>query len=109
MSNRRQLNEIITTFSNEQGFVDMMNEFGINQVAMDRIVEDGFGSTKALVEQYETDTDAFMSYLKSLNKAFGSNPNQNERIYFSPPLMSRFLGALYYCSVCYHNLHLIEQ
>ena len=61
-----------------------------------------------LVNQYESDIDDLTSYLKSINKAFG-NASYNVRIYFSPPLMTQFIGILFYCSGCYYNLHLIPD
>lgn len=101
-------NAVIDTFTAEQGFRNLMNACGIRQAAANKIITDGFANMNDLVKQYETDIDDFTSYLKSINKAFG-NASRNVRIYFSPPLMSRFIGALFYCSVCYYNLHVIPD
>ena len=86
-----------------------MNECGIRQNGIDRIVDDGFESMNDLVQQYESNFEGFKSYLKKINKAFVSNPSQANRIYFSPPLMSRFLGSFFYCSICYYNFHVIPD
>ena len=99
---------IIDTYTVEQGFRNLMNACGMRQNALNKIVNDGFESMSDLVNQYEADLDDFTSYLKSINKAFG-NATRNVRIYFSPPMMSRFVGALFYCSVCYYNLHVIPD
>ena len=104
-----QTSAIINNFNDEQGFVDLMNECGIRQNGIDRIVDDGFESMNDLVQQYESNIEGFKSYLKTINKAFGNNPSQANRIYFSPPLMSRFLGSLFYCSTCYYNFHMIPD
>ena len=101
-------NAVIDTFTAEQGFRNLMNACGIRQAAANKIITNGFANMNDLVKQYETDIDDFTSYLKSINKAFG-NASRNVRIYFSPPLMSRFIGALFYCSVCYYNLHVIPD
>ena len=102
-------NAVIETFTSEQGFRNLMNTCGIPQTAANKIITDGFANTNDLVKQYESDIDDFASYLKSINKAFGNVTTRNARIYFSPPMMSRFIGALFYCSVCYYNLHVIPD
>lgn len=100
---------ITEAYNTEQGIVDVMDTFDIRQVAIDRIVEDGFNSINALVQQYESGVEGFHSYLKSINKTFGVNPDPDLRVYFSPPLMSRMLGALFYCNICYYRFHQIPD
>ena len=100
---------IIDTYTAEQGLRDLMQACDIRQNALDKIITDGFRSMDDLVNQYESDINDFSSYLKSINKAFGNATSRAARIYFSPPMMSRFIGALFYCNVCYYNLHLVPD
>ena len=71
----RQIRE---SFQTEQGLVDMMFEMGVGANERDRIVDDGFGSIRDLVEQYEYDIEAFRTYLNTLNKTFGSSTDKKE-------------------------------
>ena len=56
--------QIRDSFNTEQGFVDLMFELGVGNNEQDRIVSDGFGSIRALIEQYEHDIESFRTYLK---------------------------------------------
>ena len=102
----RQIRESFTT---EQGLVDMMYELGVGEKERDRIVDDGFGSIRDLIEQYEHDIEAFRTYLKTLNRTFGSLSDRNRRVYFPPPVMSRFIGSIYYGVTCYYSCHTLPD
>ena len=102
----RQIRESFTT---EQGLVDMMYDLGVGNNERDRIVDDGFGSIRDLLAQYEYDIEAFRTYLKTLNRTFGSSSDRNRRVYFPPPVMSRFVGAVYYGIICYYSCHSIPD
>ena len=102
----RQIREF---FNTEQGLVDLMYELGVGNNERDRIVDDGFGSIKDLLAQYEHDIEAFRTYLKTLNRTFGSSSDRNRRVYFPPPVMSRFLGAVYYGIISFYSCHLIPD
>ena len=82
---------IIDTYNDQQGFNNFMNACGIRQNAANKIIQDGFPSMRDLVNQYEANIDDFDSYLKSINKAFGNATTRTARIYFSPPMISRFM------------------
>ena len=96
-------------FSTEQGFVDLMFALGVGNNERDRIVDDGFGSIRDLIEQYEHDIESFRTYLKNLNRTFGAANDQRNRVYFSPPVMSRMMGALYYGTITYHCCHILPD
>ena len=100
---------ITEVYNTEQGITDVMTRFGIRQAGINRLVDDGFNSMNALVKQYESGVEGFKSYLKSINKTFGVNPDPALRVYFSPPLMTRMMGALFYCNICYYRLHQIPD
>ena len=102
----RQIREFFTT---EQGLVDMMYGLGVGDNERERIVDDGFGSIKEILAQYEHDIEAFRTYLKTLNRTFGSSSDQNRRVYFPPPVMSRFFGAVYYGVISYYSCHLLPD
>ena len=63
---------ISAIFNNEQGIVDVMNEFGIRQGGINRVVVNSFDSMYDLVLQYESDSNEFSAYLKSINKVLGN-------------------------------------
>ena len=100
---------ITGVYNTEQGIVDVMDMFGIRQVGIDRIVADGFNSMNTLVQQYESGVEGFHSYLKFINRTFGVNLNPALRVYFSPPSMTRMMGAIFYCNICYYRFHQIPD
>ena len=101
--------QIRATFSSEQGFVDLMYELGVGNNERDRIVADGFGSIRDLVEQYEHDIESFRSYIKNLNRTFGTSTQRNQKVYFSPPVASRMIGTLFFGIICYYSCHSIPD
>ena len=102
----RQIREF---FNTEQGFVDLMYTLGVGNNERERIVDDGFGSIQALIRQYEQDIEAFRTYLKNLNRTFGASTVARNRVYFSPPVMSKLVGALYYGTITYHSCHILPD
>ena len=100
---------VINRFDGEQGLVDVLHELGVGKNERDRIVDDGFDSMRSIVNQYENDPEGMRGYLKQLNKAFGSSPDDDLRIYFSPPVMSRMIGLLHYSNVCFYSYHVIPD
>ena len=101
--------EIRESFTTEQGLVDLMYELGVGNNERDRVVDDGFGSVRDLIEQYEHDIEAFRTYLKNLNRTFGASSDRNRRVYFPPPVMSRFIGAVYYGVISYYSCHMLPD
>ena len=101
--------EIKDFFNTEQGIVDLMFAMGVGDNERDRIVEDGFGAIRDLVEQYEHDIESFRSYLKNLNRTFGASTNPQQRVYFPPPVMSRMIGSLYYGIITYCSCHILPD
>ena len=102
----RQIREF---FNTEQGFVDIMFDMGVGANERDRLVDDGFGSMRDLIKQYDHDIESFRTYLKNLNRTFGASPNDQRRVYFPPPVMSRMIGALYYGVITYNSCHILPD
>ena len=100
---------ITLAFDTEQNFVDMMFECGTKQNEMDRIVADGFATAKDLVIHHENNTETFREYLKLLNKTFNQHSDPGLKLYFPPPVISRLVGCLFYCKICYYNFHVIPD
>ena len=104
--NQRQIRDF---FNTEQGFVDLMFAMGVGNNERDRLVEDGFGAMRDLIQQYEHDIESFGTYLKNLNRTFGASSNPDRRVYFPPPVMSRMIGALYYGVISYNSCHILPD
>ena len=102
----RQIRDFYNT---EQGFVDLMFVMGVGANERDRIVEDGFGAIRDLIDQYDHDVEAFRAYLKNLNRTFGASNNPDRRVYFPPPVMSRMIGTLYYGITTYQSCHILPD
>ena len=86
MAANEEINPLIQRFTTKQGFVDVLFEIGIGENERDRLVDNGFSSMRDLVTQYEFKIEDFRSYLKTLNKTFGSLADVDQRIYFPPPV-----------------------
>ena len=100
---------ITQAFETEQDFVDLMFECGTKQNEMDRIVADGFATAKDLVIHHENNTETFREYLKLLNKTFNQHSDPALKLYFPPPVISRLVGCLFYCKICYYNFHVVPD
>ena len=100
---------ITQAFETEQDFVDLMFECGTKQNEMDRIIADGFVTAKDLVIHHENKTETFREYLKFLNKTFNHHSDPALKLYFPPPVISRLIGCLFYCKICYYNFHVIPD
>ena len=101
--------EIKRVFSEEQDLVNLLDACGAGQNEMDRIVADGFESMKDLVVHHENDVETFKDYLKTLNKTFNNRTDSTLTVYFPPPVVSRMVGALFYCKICYYSFHVIPD
>ena len=75
-----QRSATIITRNDKQGIGNLLNECGIWQNEIDKIVDEGFESMNKLIRQYESIIEGFKLYLKSINKAFRRNPIQTDRI-----------------------------
>ena len=100
---------ISRAFEREQELINLINTMGGTQNEIDRLTTDGFTSMKDLVVHHENDLEMFRSYLKTLNKTFNQHPDPALTIYFPPMVMSRLMGALFYCKTCYYDFHVIPD
>lgn len=66
---------ILARFTNKQGLVDVLFEIGVGENEREKIVGDGFDSMLTLVNKYEHDVEVLVTYLKQINKTFGSVAN----------------------------------
>ena len=96
-------------FEREQEFVDLISAMGGTQNEIDRIISDGFESMMDLVVHHENDLEMFRSYLKTLNKTFNQHSDPTLVLYFPPMVISRLMGALFYCKICYYDFHVIPD
>ena len=100
---------ITQRYSHLMGIVIMMDLAGVKQRERLHIVNDGFDSIQTLVEHYANDIKGFKSYLESLNKAFASARVATDKVYFTPPVMSKFVGAVHYFNQAVNTYHMIPD
>ena len=102
---------IIERYENRLSFSDMLENLGLNQVHRARIIRDGFDSMKDLVDHYKvTGPKEFEKYLKDLNKTFATAAaNSNLRVYYSPKIIKRLCGVLYYFRTIVLYFHSIND
>ena len=94
-------------YEHRMGLIVMMNEIGVGTNERKKIFTDGFESVEELVNHFVDDVDGFRKYLEMVNKNSAANPNAS--VYFRPPVMRRFIGALYYLNTVVHGMHKIPD
>lgn len=104
----------ITQKYRDQGsLVNLLTRIGVTANARRKLIEDDFTSMEQLVIHYASDIDSFSTYLKGINKTFGSG-NRNSAIRFSPIVTKRLTSVLFHfvqavgCMHCIPNMDNID-
>ena len=100
---------IIEEFSDESTFEQLLElEFGIIEGQLSKLQEDGFVSMDIICKEFKDDVESFKEYLKSLNKTYGS-AGEGLRVYYSPVVINRLVGLLYYFNIAVQHMHVIPK
>ena len=70
-----------------------------------RLINDGLTSIEALVNMYGHNIKSFRTYLEGLNKTFASSSTAANRVYYTPIIITKLIGVLFYFSHCVETLH----
>ena len=100
---------ITDRYSHEMGIVHIFEEINLGGAERNRFFNDGLNSVGALVETYGYDVKSFKVYLESLNKTFATAGAIADRVYFTPPIIMKLCGALFYFNHCVYTLHAIPD
>ena len=104
-------NTYAANYDDRLSFNDMLDNIGLTDVQRGRIVGDGFTTMKELVDHYKvTGPKELERYLKDLNKTFATAAsNTGLRIYFSPKLIKRLCGVLFYFRIVVLYFHSVSD
>jgi len=99
---------ITDRYSANMGLIYIFEELQLGENERLRIINDGLTSVERIVHQYNYDIKAFAIYLQNLNKTF-ANASEDNRVYYSPPVISQLCGLLFYFNHCVNTLHVIPD
>ena len=104
----------ITQKYRDQGSLErLLARIGVTTNARRKLIDDDFTSMEQLVTNYATDVDSFNTYLKAINKTFGSG-TRNTTVRFSPIVTKRLVSVLFHfvqaigCMHCIPNMDNVD-
>ena len=94
---------ITERFSDADQFTAFLMRIGLSEAQRKRLIEDDFETMEELVEHFQFSTGSEIeAYLIGINKTFGNASQADRRVYFSPVIIGRIIGAiLYFCHGLY--------
>ena len=104
-------NTYADAFDDRLAFNDMLETIGLSAVQRARIVTDGCATMKELVDQYKiSGPNELEKHIKDLNKTFATAAtNTGLRVYFSPKLIKRLCGVLFYFRIVVLYFHSVSD
>ena len=92
-------------YTHAQSINFIFHEIGLTNPERVRLINDGMISVQALVNMYGHNIKDFRTYLEGLNKTFASASVAANRVYYTPVIISKLMGVLFYFSHCVETLH----
>lgn len=98
-------------YVNEEAFRYIMHQYiGIaSEQCRTKIVNDGFGCMKDIIQHHPNDVEAVKTYLTGLNKTFASSSDTTLRVYYSPVVINRFAGIIHLYNQAVNTFHTIPD
>lgn len=87
-------------------FTGFLTRIGCGRNERQRLSNDSFTTMESLVKSYAYKTSGFKSYLSTLNKTLA---NADNPVFFTPIIISRLLGTLYYFDQSANTFHQIPD
>jgi hypothetical protein len=110
-TNQAQADTLTITqrYSDQNTFLCMLERIGCGIKERFRLLHDGFDNMQSLVDHFNDDIEAFSKHLTNSNKTWLNNSLVRMRAFFTPIIISRLTGALYYYHSAVHLLHSIPD
>ena len=99
---------ITEKYRDEDAFVGMLERVGVSANGRRKLIDDDFVSMEVLVSNYANDINPFVSYLKGLNKTYGTASRGNA-IRFSPIVIKRVSSILFHFTQSVGCLHTVPD
>ena len=100
---------ITQRYSDQNAFLCMLERIGCGVKERFRLLHDGFDNMQSLVDHFNDDIEAFHKHLTNSNKTWLNNSLVRMRAFFTPIMISRLTGALYYYHSAVHLFHSIPD
>lgn len=96
-------------YSDQMAFLCLLERLGCSAKERFRLLHDGFDTMETLVDHYGNDIDNFRKHLNTNNKNWVSHSLVLMRSFFSPVVINRLVGALYYFHTTVQLFHIIPD
>ena len=89
---------ITDRYSDQNTLLCLLNRIGCDYRNKFRMLHNGFNTVQSIVDHYGDDIDGFLKQLKNDNKTWSSNQSVMMRSYYTPIVIARLVGILYYAN-----------
>ena len=96
-------------YTNAQSIAYIFHQIGLRNPERVRLINDGLTSVQALVNMYQHNVKGFRTYLEGLNKTFATASTVANRVYYTPVIISKLMGVLFYFGHCVETLHVMPD
>lgn len=96
-------------FSDTNAFLSMLHHIGCGFKEQFCLLHDRFNSMQALVNHFGDNINSFKKHLTTSNKTWLNHSLARMHTLFTPMLISRLVGALYYFYTTVHLFHSIPD
>lgn len=100
---------ITQRYSDPNAFQCMLARIGCDVKERFRIIHDGFDTIESLVDHFNDDIEGFKKHLATSNKTWMNHNTPRMRAFFTPVIVSRLIGVLYYFHTAVHLFHCIPD
>ena len=100
---------ITDRYSDQNTLLCLLNRIGCDYRNKFRMLHNGFNTVQSIVDHYGDDIDGFLKQLKNDNKTWSSNQSVMMRSYYTPIVIARLVGILYYANAGINILHQIPD
>ena len=100
---------ITNRYSHKEALLCMLDNIGCGYKEKFRLLHDGFDSMKAIVDHFQGDIDGFKKQLINGNKIWMNNGLTRMRAFFSPVLINKLVGVMYYFNTAVKIFHCIPD
>ena len=100
---------ITDRYSDENAFMCMLNRIGCGYKERFRMLHDGFDSMQSLVEHFQGGIENFKKHLSNSNKIWMNNNQTRMRGFFTPVLINKLVGVMYYFNTAVKVFHCVPD
>ena len=100
---------ITDRYGDQNTFLCLLNQIGCDYRNKFRMLHNGFNTIQTIVDHYGDDIESFLKQLKNDNKTWSTHQTVMMRSYFTPIVIGRLVGVLYYVNAGINILHQIPD